>query len=290
MTQKCYPLNDVDYDSEDVQLYHAGRTTGIFNVTGDDLKVSYVSGMNVSVTPGTAYLLTDVNGFGGFTYANTASVTLTVDTASSNTRYDYIAVRYTKATNSCQLAYIRGDMSMPKACVRTSSIYEIIVAIIQVPGNAASLSKTCIIDTRLNETFCGLVTDGTNKLPTQPMYDQYNALLAELEKALDGNTAGNLLNQIKANKGLIDGVTKRVATNEGNITTHGKSINDNTKDITEVSKRVKSIEDKVPSLEKADASLSNRIAECEKFKWKVGTSTPTTSTCPSGYFYFQLEG
>lgn len=290
MTQKCYPLNDVDYDAEDVQLYHAGRTSGIFNVTGDDLKVSYVSGMNVSVTPGTAYLLTDVNGFGGFTYANTASVTLTVDTASSNTRYDYIAVRYTKATNSCQLVYIRGDMSMPKACVRTSSIYEIIVAIIQVPGNAASLSKTCIIDTRLNETFCGIVTDGTNKLPTQPMYDQYNALLEELEKALDGNTAGNLLNQIKANKGLIDGVTERVDTNESNITAHGTSISENTKDITNVSKRVKTVEDKIQILENADSSLSNRIAECEKFKWKVGTSAPTTSTCPSGYFYFQLEG
>lgn len=98
------------------------------------------------------------------------------------------------------------------------------------------------------------------------------------------------MNQIKANKGLIDGVTERVTTNEGNITTHGKSINDNTKDITAVSKRVKSIEDKVPNLEKANTSLSSRISECEKFKWKVGTSTPNTSTCPSGYFYFQLEG
>ena len=159
-----------------------------------------------------------------------------------------------------------------------------------MPGNASAITSAHIIDTRLNETLCGLVTDGTNKLPTQPMYDQYNALLAELEKALDGNTVGNLLNQIKANKGLIDGVTERVTTNEGNITTHGKSINDNTKDITAVSKRIKSIEDKVPNLEKANTSLSGRISECEKFKWKVGTSTPNTSTCPSGYFYFQLEG
>ena len=98
------------------------------------------------------------------------------------------------------------------------------------------------------------------------------------------------MNQIKANKVSIDGVTQRVATNESNITSHGTSINDNTKDITDVSKRVKTVEDKIPNLEKADSSLSSRIAECEKFKWKVGTSAPTTSTCPSGYFYFQLEG
>ena len=122
------------------------------------------------------------------------------------------------------------------------------------------------------------------------MYDQYNALLEELEKALDGNTAGNLLNQIKANKGLIDGVTERVDTNESNITAHGTSISENTKYITNVSKRVKTVEDKIQILENVDSSLSSRIAECEKFKWKVGTSAPTTSTCPSGYFYFQLEG
>lgn len=290
MAQKAYPLDNTKYLSEDVRLYHVGRTTGIFNATGDDLKVSASGGMNIKVSPGYAFLFSAKSAIGGFTYGNTSDVTLSIDIASSTTRYDYISCRYTKATNNCVLTYVRGNGSRPTAPIRNENIYEIILAIIQVPGNASAITSARIIDTRLNETFCGLVTDGTNKLPTQPMYDQYNALLAELEKALDGNTAGNLLNQIKANKGLIDGVTKRVATNEGNITTHGKSINDNTKDITDVSKRVKSIEDKIPNLEKANTSLSNRIAECEKFKWKVGTSTPTTSTCPSGYFYFQLEG
>ena len=44
MAQKAYPLDNTKYLSEDVRLYHVGRTTGIFNATGDDLKVSASGG------------------------------------------------------------------------------------------------------------------------------------------------------------------------------------------------------------------------------------------------------
>lgn len=56
MAQKAYPLDNTKYLSEDVRLYHVGRTTGIFNATGDDLKVSASGGMNIKVSPGYAFL------------------------------------------------------------------------------------------------------------------------------------------------------------------------------------------------------------------------------------------
>ena len=37
MTQRAYPLDDTEYYAEDVRLFHVGRTSGIFNVTADDL-------------------------------------------------------------------------------------------------------------------------------------------------------------------------------------------------------------------------------------------------------------
>ena len=52
MAQKAYPLDNTKYLSEDVRLYHVGRTAGIFNATGDDLKVSASGGMNIKVSPG----------------------------------------------------------------------------------------------------------------------------------------------------------------------------------------------------------------------------------------------
>lgn len=290
MTQRCYPLNDDNYTAEDVRLYHAGRTSGIFNLTGEDLQVSWTSGMNVSISKGCAYLLTDVDGFGGVTYANTSSVTLSTDTASSNTRYDYVAVRYTKAKNTCELVYVRGDTSMPKACVRTANIYEIIIAIIQVPGNASSLSAACIIDTRLNETFCGIVTDGTNKVPTQEMYDRFNVFLAQLEEALDGNTAGNLMNKIKANTDAIKTNTDTISEHTASIRDHTDSINSQGSSIGKLSSRMDSAEKNIGNLSSANNNLSNRVSNLENFKWKVGTSYPNTSTCPNGYFYFQIEG
>lgn len=289
MTQKSYPLNDTDYTAEDVRLYHAGRTSGIFNVTGEDLTVSWVSGMNVSVTKGLAYLLTDVNGFGGITYLNSESVTLTVDTASSNTRYDYIAVRYTKSKNTCELVYVRGDVSMPKSCIRTSNIYEIIVAIVQVPGNAASLSAACIIDTRLNETFCGIVRDGTDKVPTQAMYDRFEKFIAMLDEALDGDTAGTLLKKINTNTSSISSLKTQLQNDESTITAQGNSINANSKSITTLSGKVSIAENNISGLQSTTNNLAGRVTTLENFKYKVGTATPNTSTCPTGYFYFQLE-
>lgn len=39
MTQKAYPLDDTEYYAEDVRLFHLGRTSGVFNITEDDLRV-----------------------------------------------------------------------------------------------------------------------------------------------------------------------------------------------------------------------------------------------------------
>lgn len=87
MTQRAYPLDDTDYYAEDVRLFHVGRTSGIFNVTADDLRVKANGGMKVGITPGYAFLLTAENGVGGITYGNDAEVVFTVDTASTTLRY-----------------------------------------------------------------------------------------------------------------------------------------------------------------------------------------------------------
>lgn len=280
MTQKAYPLDNTQYLAEDVRLYHIARTTGIFNVTGEDLKVSASGGMNVKISPGYAFLLTAKSAIGGFTYGNTSDVTLTIDIASSITRYDYISVRYVKGSNSCELAYVRGDDGRPTTPVRNENIYEIILAIIQVPANASAITAGNIIDTRLNETFCGIVTDGTNKLPTQPMYDQFRELVTKVESMLDGSVAGNLSNRIDANTKLIG--DKEVALNQ-KISKNTESINANEDSIVANAKAIKNTNNSIDDVSKRVTSLEN-----SDFKWKVGTAYPDTNSCPNGYFYFQI--
>lgn len=180
MAQKAFPLDNTDYYAEDVRLFHVGRTSGIFNVTKDDLRVKANGGMQVSITPGYAFLLAAKNGVGGITYGNTSEVVFNVDTASVIVRYDYISVRYTKITNKCELVYTKGTSTKPTYAVRNESQYEIILAIIQVPANAESIQDKDIIDTRLDENLCGITIDGMIKLPTEGMNAQFQSFYEEV--------------------------------------------------------------------------------------------------------------
>lgn len=197
MTQRAYPLDDTDYYAEDVRLFHVGRTSGIFNVTADDLRVKANGGMKVGITPGYAFLLTAENGVGGITYGNDAEVVFTVDTASTTLRYDYISVRYSKSTNKCELTYVKGSGTKPTYAVRGASQYEIILAIIQVPANAESIQARDIIDTRLDENICGLTIDGMIKLPTDGMNAQFLDFMKFIQDKLGEDEGGKLLQMIQ---------------------------------------------------------------------------------------------
>lgn len=197
MTQRAYPLDDTDYYAEDVRLFHVGRTSGIFNVTADDLRVKANGGMKVSITPGYAFLLTAENGVGGITYGNDSEVVFAVDTASTTLRYDYISVRYSKNTNKCELIYVKGSGTKPTYAVRGASQYEIILAIIQVPANAESIQARDIIDTRLDENLCGLTIDGMIKLPTDGMNAQFLDFMKFIQDKLGEDEGGKLLQMIQ---------------------------------------------------------------------------------------------
>lgn len=190
MTQKAYPLDDTDYLAEDVRLFHVARSSGIFNATGTDLQVSANGRMAVDVKPGYAFLLTSKDGVGGITYGSNATEGLVVPTAESTTRYDYIAVRYSKDSNSCKLVCVKGSSAKPTAPVRTASVYEIILAILTVRTNASEIRASDIQDTRLDEKMCGLVVDGTDRIPTEGMQAQFTQFMNDSKSKFDEISKG----------------------------------------------------------------------------------------------------
>ena len=190
MTQKAYPLDDTDYLAEDVRLFHVARSSGIFNATGTDLQVSANGRMAVDVKPGYAFLLTSKDGVGGITYGSNATEGLVVSTAESTTRYDYIAVRYSKDSNSCKLVCVKGSSAKPTAPVRTASVYEIILAILTVRANASEIRASDIQDTRLDEKMCGLVVDGTDRIPTEGMQAQFTQFMNDSKSKFDEISKG----------------------------------------------------------------------------------------------------
>ena len=178
MTQKAYPLDNTEYYAEDVRLFHVARTSGIFNATGNDLQVTAAGGMKLNVSPGYAFLLTAKDGVGGITYGSNAKETLNAEVPEKEDRYDYVSVRYDKVSNTCALAYTKGTTTQPEP-VRNANSYEIILAVVTIRKNATDIRASDITDTRLNGDVCGLVIDGTERIPTDGMYTEFTDFMTE---------------------------------------------------------------------------------------------------------------
>lgn len=208
MAKTVFPLDDVNYYAKDMRVWHIGRTQGIINYTGNDLAVASASGMNISITPGAAYLFTGSEEPGGIMYHNPDTETLTVDTASSTDRYDYICIEYSESENDANAKYVKGGASQPTP-IRNATTYQLIIAVIRVRANAGSITNADITDTRMKEEFCGIAIDSLARIPTDQYDAQFNAFMKSIEGVLGNDAAGNLLNLINENK-------QRVIELEGN--------------------------------------------------------------------------
>lgn len=215
MAKTVFPLDDTNYYAKDMRVWHIGRTQGIINYTGNDLAVSSAGGMNVSITPGASYLFTGTDDPGGAIYHNPDTQTLTVDTASSTDRYDYICVEYNESENDASVKYVKGSGSQPRP-LRNATTYQLIIAVIRVRASAGSITNEDITDTRMKEEFCGLAVDTLARIPTDQYDAQFNAFMKSIEDILDKDTAGNLLNLINENKQSITQLDGRVLKLEGN--------------------------------------------------------------------------
>lgn len=213
----AYPLDDTEYLAEDLRMFHAGRTPGLFNITGEDFEVKSAGGMNISVSNGLAFLKASSDGVGGIVYSPKDETTLTATVATNYTRYDYVAIRYDKFSNSCGLVYQKGTQSMPTP-IRNLEQYELIIAVVALKASAGEITQEMIQDVRLNESYCGLTVDTLTNVPTQELYNQFQSFYERIQKeneefqnsnnekfskwfasvkdTLDSDTAGKLMNRI----------------------------------------------------------------------------------------------
>ncbi len=203
----AFPLDDTYYLAQDMRLFHAGRTPGILNVTGNDFQVQAGSGMNLTVKNGVAFTHTKADEMGGLIFCPRQDVSLVAPVAEYYTRYDYIAIRYTQSSNQVQVVYVKGTAEKPSAPIRTQTQYDLILAIIIVPANAGEITQDNIMDVRMDETFCGLTVDTLTQIPTQAFQNQLTAAIAKMQSdwdtffegiknQMEGDVATNLQLQI----------------------------------------------------------------------------------------------
>lgn len=143
------------YGATDFAAYFGSLVSnGVFYATSTNLQVSPGIGLAVSVAAGSAWI-------NGYRYENTDDLNIPLATANgSNPRIDRIVIRLSQITRSIQLAVVTGTPTATPVApelTRTSDIYELGIADVLIPAAATSISANNIIDTRLNNSLCGLV-------------------------------------------------------------------------------------------------------------------------------------
>ena len=195
MSIVTFPLDVTDYSADALGAWFAGRTRGVFAADGH-YHITTNDNMSVTVGAGLAWLkMTEHWGVVAF---NREPVTLEVQAAGNTLqRVDAVCLQLDKVANRSRLFVKTGEpgVNRPVAPVRDSSVDEIYLATITVPAGAASIQASHITDQRLDEHFCGIMSDGT-KIPTQQLYDTWMAWFADLKGTLDDDALGNLFNRI----------------------------------------------------------------------------------------------
>lgn len=224
MILQSFPLNKEEYiGAEVVQLWHYGRTTGVFSAD-ENLRVKVKTGMTISVESGVGWL--NYSKFGGVVFCNQNATDFQLDIADGLLkRIDRVVVSYDLLNEKIELKVKKGSFAstpVAPAIIRNESFYEIALADILVDKGTLAITQGNITDQRLNESLCGLVKNSVDSIPSQSLQDKY---VVEFQKWFDGiktnldeNTAGNLLNMIQGQETEVKQIDSAVKTGYFQIT------------------------------------------------------------------------
>lgn len=177
MAKIAFPLDNTPYKANAEQAFLSGRTSGVY-CAETELSVSANNNMTVTVSEGRAWL--NPTKFQGMIFCNYDDVLLEVGLPDGfNQRIDRVVLRYDVPLNDVFIQVKQGIPSKepkPPTLERNPFIaYEIGLAEIHLDRGSTFISSDMIIDTRLDETVCGVVRDGITGIPTQKLVDQFLA-------------------------------------------------------------------------------------------------------------------
>lgn len=161
--------------------------SGVYN---GELGVAPTGGaMSVTLPVGRAWV-------NGIYYENTKLLVLPLTQASGTyARYTAVAIRHnanTRATTAVLIDGAAASAPLKPQPVRTSEIYDLIIAYIYVKAGAIKIELSDIEDTRLNNALCGITTGVVSQVDTTTLFTRLQAdilTLEELIKNIENNSA-----------------------------------------------------------------------------------------------------
>jgi len=232
---QTFPLDIIEYQAKDMQLYTSGRTSGVYSLE-QELETVINGGMSVRVKQGRAWI--SPSKFKGMVFANLEDALFPISTADGALdRKDWVIIRYDVVKNETYIYVKKGTPSTnplpPSPLERTgSTAYELAIAEITIPRGTLALNQSHIKDLRMDSNLCGLMRDGVTGIPTDMLYREWNEWFSTVKDQLTGDVAGNLQTQITKNKNDISTINQDISvlesnsikTQEGKITLSGDWI------------------------------------------------------------------
>lgn len=225
-----YPLNRIEYQATDAELFHCTRNSGVYG--GDDFNMS-VTGVDNIVTfaPGVAWIRN--SRFSGKVFGNKTSYNVDFGIADASLpRWDVGCIQFDKNNNGTNIVVKNGVASsspvMPTIS-QTETLYELYLCKIYRPAGSVAITADNVYDLRLDKSVCGLMSDSVTEIDTSAINAQVTALIENLRNAINGveDTTGLMLKSVYDANG--DGYIDTAATAE-----QGEKIDALTTDITAI--------------------------------------------------------
>ena len=178
-----YPLDGITYDAADAAGYNSARTSGVYSAE-EDYTVTPGGGYTVKVSGGRAWV--HPAKYVGYSIIKQEPDTLTLPLADAQRpRIDRVVLRYDAAARKSYLLVLEGTpASTPTAPAisRTNLLYDLCLAQITRPAGSTVITAGNITDTRLDESLCGVMSDGVTRIPTDQLLKAAQSRINALEE------------------------------------------------------------------------------------------------------------
>lgn len=213
-----YPLDGITYDAADAAGYNSARTSGVYSAE-EDYTVTPGGGYTVKVSGGRAWV--HPAKYVGYSIIKQEPDTLTLPLADAQRpRIDRVVLRYDAAARKSYLLVLEGTpASTPTAPAisRTNLLYDLCLAQITRPAGSTAITAGNITDTRLDESLCGVMSDGVTRIPTDQLLKAAQARINALEETATNSASAAAASQRAA------AASQNAAANSANAASRSQS-------------------------------------------------------------------
>lgn len=191
-----YPLDGITYDAADAAGYNSARTSGVYSAE-EDYTVTPGGGYTVKVSGGRAWV--HPAKYVGYSIIKQEPDTMTLPLADAQRpRIDRVVLRYDAGARKSYLLVLEGTpASTPTAPAisRTNLLYDLCLAQITRPAGSTAITAGNITDTRLDESLCGVMSDGVTRIPTDQLLKAAQARINALEETATNSASAAAASQ-----------------------------------------------------------------------------------------------